>query len=122
MRGVYTIVKLGNVEQLNIEKSKTGSNSIASQMSGYYANLGYNVLHSASDSELIPFIQYESYDTQDKIGSSFTKDLSKERTNITYGLSYKPLSNIVFKADYVKSTNKAKTGVDSWNLGMGWNF
>lgn len=122
MRGVYTVVKLGNVEQLNIEKSKTGSNSIASQMSGYYANLGYNVLHSASDSELIPFIQYESYDTQDKIGSSFTKDLSKERTNITYGLSYKPLSNIVFKADYVKSTNKAKTGVDSWNLGMGWNF
>jgi len=122
LRGVYTVVKLGNVEQLNIEKSKTGSNSIASQMNGFYANLGYNVLRSTSDSELIPFIQYESYDSQNKVGSSYTKDMSKVRTNMTFGLSYKPLSNIVFKADYVKSKNKTKTGVDSWNLGMGWNF
>lgn len=121
-RGVYTIVKLSNVEQLNIEKSKTGTNSIASQMSGYYANVGYNVLQSSSDSELIPFVQFESYDTQDKIASGYLKDSSKERTNMTYGISYKPLSSIVFKADYVKSTNKAKSGVDSWNLGMGWNF
>ena len=91
-------------------------------MSGFYTNLGYNILRSKSDSELIPFVQYESYDTQERVASGFIKDSSKKRTNITYGLAYKPLSNIVFKADYIKSTNKAKTGVDSWNLGMGWNF
>ncbi|MCO4792397.1 MAG: hypothetical protein KC493_01700 [Bacteriovoracaceae bacterium] len=122
LRGVYTMVKLGGIDKLNAEQGKTGSSSIASEMKGYYANLGYNVLHKFTDWELIPFIQYENYNTQSKVGGAFTKDLSKERTNITYGVSVKPIKNIVFKADYVKATNKAKTGVDSWNLGMGWNF
>ncbi|MBK26774.1 MAG: porin [Halobacteriovorax sp.] len=122
LRGMYTVLKLGNTDKLNLEKSLTGTNSIASQMSGYYASLGYNVLHYISDIKLTPFIRYENYNTQDKVGAGFTKDLSKERTNITYGLNLKPVDNIVFKLDYISAKNKAKTGVDSWNLGMGWNF
>lgn len=121
-RGLYTQLKLGNTDKLNTELSKTGSNSVASQMSGYYLTLGYNVLHYVTDWSLIPFVRYENYNTQDKIGTGFTKDLSKERTNLTYGLSVKPLENIVFKLDYITAKNKDKSGVDSWNLGMGWNF
>lgn len=119
---LYTTVKLGKTDNLNTELSKTGTASIASEMSGYYTTLGYNVLRNVTDWELSPFVRYEHYNTQDKVGAAFSKDKSKERTNITYGVSLKPIENIVFKADYVKATNKSKTGVDSWNLGMGWNF
>jgi hypothetical protein len=119
---LYTTVKIGKSDELNIERSKTGNSSIAKEMDGYYLTLGYNVLRGVTDWELSPFVRYENYNTQSKVGAAYTKDLSKDRTNITYGVSVKPLENIVFKADYVKATNKLKTGVDSWNLGMGWNF
>lgn len=122
VRGLYTTLKLGNTDKLNTELSKTGSSSVASQMSGYYFTLGYNVLHYVTDWSLTPFVSYENYNTQDKVGTGFTKDLSKERTNMTYGISLKPIENIVFKLDYVTAKNKNKSGVDSWNLGMGWNF
>jgi hypothetical protein len=37
-------------------------------------------------------------------------------------VTLKPLVNITLKADYTKTTNEAKSGTDSWNLGVGWNF
>ncbi len=118
---VYSLVKIGNIDQLNLERGLSGSNSIASEMSGYWTSLGYNVLRN-SKTKLVPFLRYEAYDTHKKVGSSFTKDLSKDRNNLVYGLSFFPTNEIVFKADYTRSRNKAKTGTDSWNLGFGWNF
>ena len=106
LRGVYSQTKISDVIALNNELGKTGSSSIAEQMKGYYVEIGYDVLHTRSESKLIPFVRYEKYDTQDKVAAGFTKDLSKNVTNITYGINYFPVKNIVFKADYMKSKNK----------------
>lgn len=122
LKGVYSQTKISDALKLNNEFGNTGSSSIAEEMKGYYVEVGYDVLHQRSQSRLIPFIRYEQYNTQDKLATGFTKDLSKDVTNITYGLNYFPVKNIVFKADYMKSKNKAKTGYDTWSLGVGWNF
>lgn len=122
VRALYIDSTIKGADDLNSELGKAATSSIAEKMNGYYVELGYNIISSETDWQLIPFIRYENYDTQATVGSNYTKDKSKNKTNITYGLSAKPLENIVFKVDYIKSSNDASTGVDSFNLGMGWNF
>jgi hypothetical protein len=40
----------------------------------------------------------------------------------TFGVSYKPIAQIVVKADYQRVRNRARTGVNQWNIGLGWLF
>jgi hypothetical protein len=96
--------------------------SVAEKMSGYYVDVGYNVFHGKGECKLTPFVMYEAYNTQDTMPVGFTADDSKNIRNITYGINYNPIANIVFKADYMKTTNQARTGFDTWSLGAGWNF
>lgn len=122
VQGLYVLSKLDGTTTLNNEKGKTGSNAIGSELRGYYLDLGYNVLHGIKDWQLIPFARYEAYNTQEKVESGFSKDPSKERTNTVFGFNAKPNDKVVFKADYTIGKNKAKTGYDTWRLGVGWNF
>ncbi len=121
-RVFYTISSLGNTTQLNNELGKTGSAAVGKKMTGYYAELGYNVLRNITDWSLLPFVRYEKYNTQDEVEATFTKDKSKDRTNTILGINAKPIESIVFKFDYTMAKNKAKTGQDAWRLGFGWNF
>ncbi|MBT3586828.1 MAG: porin [Halobacteriovoraceae bacterium] len=121
MRALYVNSSV-DAGDLSRELGLTGEDTVGEKLTGYYTEVAYNVLRNFSDSQLFPFIRYENYNTQDKVPTGFTKDLSKDRTNITYGLMLKPIERIAFKLDYVKGKNKAKTGNDSWNLGMAWHF
>ena len=40
----------------------------------------------------------------------------------TYGVAWKPLAQIVFKADWQDVSNRAGTGVDQFNLLMGFVY
>lgn len=122
LRGVYTAVELGGIQALNQELGLSGTSGVGSKMNGYYVEAGYNILRSVDDWKLSPFIRYEAYNTQDDVVSGLSKNKSKDRTNITFGVNANPIDNIVFKADYTIGKNEAKTGYDSWNLGVGWLF
>lgn len=121
-KALYVHHALSNVVKLNNELGLTGTSGVGEHMNGVVTELGYNVLHNRASWELLPFIRYEQYNTQSKVAAGFTKDPSKERKNMTFGVNVKPNHHIVFKADYIKGKNKAKTGTDSWNLGVGWHF
>ena len=41
---------------------------------------------------------------------------------LTLGLSFKPIDRLVFKADWQQKRNAARTGVNQWNLGLGYVF
>ncbi|MBT7610808.1 MAG: hypothetical protein HN576_13690 [Bacteriovoracaceae bacterium] len=118
LRVLYTEAFIDNAAAL---KSETGEN-VAEKMRGYYVDLGYDVFHGKSDCQLIPFVMYEAYNTQDTMPTGSIATVAENVRNFTYGINYKPLANIVFKADYMKTTNQAKTGYDTWSLGAGWNF
>ncbi len=122
MRVLYTELFLTNVDDLNAKLNNIRLNSVAKKMSGYFVELGYNVFKGFREDELIPFIRYESLDTQKSLSQGFVKDLLKDQENITIGLNYKPLTGLVFKADYTVGKNKAKKGYNTWNFGAGWNF
>ncbi len=117
-RALWTELTLSNTEELNAEISS----DVAKKMNGYYAELGYDVLYGQSEWKVIPFFRYEVLNTHAEVESSITEQESQDQVHQTFGVVLKPLENISLKADYTKTTNEAKTGKDSWNLGVGWNF
>jgi cell division protein FtsB len=119
--GVQTTID--DVAALNAVLGRTGEDSIGSQMQGYYVQLGYDVLagHTGARS-LTPFARYESYDTQKEVPAGFLRNPANDVNSLTLGIAFKPIDQIVLKADYQKYDNRAKTGVDQINVLLGYIF
>jgi len=97
---------------------------IGSRQSGYYVEAGYNVFDGrrTTAQELSPFVRYEALDTQAAVASGLSADPANDRRILTVGLHYRPIPNIALKLDWQDQGNSAGTGVDQWNLGLGWLF
>ncbi|MFZ4715344.1 MAG: porin [Bacteriovoracaceae bacterium] len=100
----------------------TGNATIGKRLIGAYLQLGYDVLRGKNQQQLIPFVRYSDYNTQDKVPNGFSANLANEVKEYTIGVNYKPHQNIVVKFDYENENNKAQTGVNQYNLGLGFNF
>ena len=99
------------------------SNKLPEIMSGGYLEFDYDIeLKKAA--VLTPFIRVEKYDLNKEFDSSDygAKDESLDRENLLVGLSYKPIDRIVFKADHTWKKNGAETGINEFNLGLGFLY
>jgi hypothetical protein len=124
-RALYARSAVGDVDSLNRILQLAGSQSLGKAQEGFYLSAGYNVLSlfmPGSQAAVYPFIQYEKLNTQKEVPAGFSLDLSKERRNITYGVSYKPHPNVAFKLDYVNRGNEAGNAVDQFNLAVNYLF
>lgn len=98
------------------------ASDFGSSMIGGYLEAGYNVfsLLPAIKSELIPFVRYENYNTQQTAEGSIVADPANHRREITAGIGWKPVSGVAVKADYQyfsdKSDNPSRSRI---NLGIG---
>jgi len=121
LKAMYTLSTISNAKKLNTELASVNTALVAEQMSGYYMEAGYNLLRG-SEMSLEPFVRYERSNTQDKIQAGGVKDKAQDITNIVSGINFYPVANVVVKADYTINKNEAKTGSNSFNMGLGWNF
>ncbi len=118
---------LSNTDEYNsYSKNKVAANNkIGSQMIGYYVEGGYNILKhvSGTEKELVPFVRYEKYDTQNKVESNITKNDAYDIQAVVTGLNLKLTPGAVVKADvsFVKSEAAAEW-TKSVNLGIGVTF
>lgn len=118
---------LSNTNEYNsYSKNKVAANNkIGSQMLGYYVEGGYNILRfvKGTEKELIPFVRYESYDTQHKVESNTTKNDAYDIQAVVTGLNFKLTPGAVVKADvsFVKS-ELATEWTKSVNIGIGVTF
>ena len=72
-----------------------------SLMRGAYLEVGYDVFHPAGLShQLVPFVRFEAYDTQASVTPGFTANPTMHVEELTMGLSYRPIREIVVKADW----------------------
>ena len=101
-------------------------NAIGSTMSGWYVQLGYDLLAHKGDGQdersLTPFIRFSRYNTQDSIPDGFKRNGTMDVEVTTIGVNFKPLDEIVFKADMQFYDNAAGSGVDQFNLAVGYVF
>jgi hypothetical protein len=122
MRALFVRTSLD--EAAAVSASLTPPMDIGSQMNGYYVEAGYNVLARWRNGgqELMPFMRYEALDTQAEVASGSTSDPANDRTVRTYGFRWRPIPNVAIKADWQDLGDAADTGVDRFNLALGWMF
>lgn len=112
---------IGDAAALSVARKQT----IGEENYGWYSELGYDIMpHLFADSTqyLAPFFRYEQMDTIAKAPTGFADDLSKNLQIYQVGLNYKPVPNVVIKADYRNFTQQTGTSPDDFNLGVGFIF
>ena len=125
LRALYARANIGDAAELNQVLGKTGSSGVAKMMDGGYIQAGYNMLSQAAAAggvALTPYVRFEKVDTQATMPVGFERSRSTENTFTTVGVELKPISNVVVKVDHAWVRNDAKTGVNQFNIGLGYAF
>jgi hypothetical protein len=123
LRGLFAQTYVSDAEQVNELNGLVGDASVGSRLTGWYLQAGYDVLHSLGTSQqLLPYVRYETFNTQDDVPDAFAANPANDRTIISIGAAWKPLFNIALKADYQIQRNDADTGVNQFNVNLGYLF
>ena len=125
LRALYARARIGDAVELNQALGRTGSSGVAEMMQGGYVQVGYNVLSQVAEAgavALTPYVRFERVDTQAMMPVGFERSLSTENTFTTVGVELKPISNIVVKVDHAWVGNAAESGVNQFNIGLGYAF
>ena len=115
----------GHINDAALLSQGLGNGVIGQDNYGWYTELGYDVLpliFPDSNHYLAPFYRYERYDTLAGIPSGFLDDPSKDRWIHQFGVQYKPIANVVIKADYRDFHSNGGSVPDDFNLGVGFIF
>ena len=122
---------------LSANKAAQGiSETIGSQNYGWYSEVGYDVLpllFKDTPQYLAPFFRYEKYNTIAKAPEGFAGNLITppvcfsgdphlNQQVFQVGLQYKPIPQVVIKADYRNFSAAKGTVPDDFNLGFGFIF
>jgi hypothetical protein len=121
IRILYAVNTVDQAERV----SRLVNETIGSRMHGWYVAGGYNILtHLAPSSmhALLPYVQYEQFNTQSSVPSGFAADPANDRKTLTLGVMYKPHPDVAFKADYRNNWNGAGTAVNQWNIAANYMF
>lgn len=123
LRGLFSVAMVSEVQRINDAKGLTGDESVGERLLGGYLRAGYDVLHgSPTTHQLIPYVGYEWLNTQDSVPEGFAIDPANEAQIILLGAAWKPMTNLVLKADYQIRSTQSETGVDQFNVALGYLF
>lgn len=127
VKALAAFVSLEKVQELNAARGLSGTNAIGAKAFGYYGEVGYDVMpylcSDARESSLIPFVRWEKFNTQDEVPvASGLSSQANQGTLWVYGMAYKPIDQIVLKADYQDYQIKNNTGVNQVNASLGYTF
>ena len=104
---------------------KTFTDAVGEENYGFYAELGYDILpllFKDTSQYLAPFFRYEQFDTIASAPTGFNDNASKDKQIYQFGVNYKPIPNVVIKADYRNFEAKKGDLPDDFNLGLGFIF
>lgn len=123
VRGLFAQASIDDAGPLNLALGRAANAGIAERMRGGYVQVGYNLLSQrTSTMSLMPYVRFETVDTQDRLPAGYVRDLSRDGTFKTFGVDFKPISNVVVKTDYQWVTNEAGTGRNQFSVNLGYAF
>ena len=114
----------GHIDDADVLSADLGE-TIGESNFGWYTELGYNILPLIlpdSPQYLAPFFRFEQLDPIASAPSGFSDDPNLDRKIYQFGFQYKPIDNVVIKADYRNFTAKKGSVSDEFNLGFGYIF
>jgi len=123
LRGLWADAELDDVAGLNRALALEGNKSVGESMDGYYVQAGYDLFNRRDGAaRLLPFVRWETYDTQAEVPEGWLANPASDVEILTVGLSLQPFEQVVFKADWQDVDNGAGTGVDQFNVALGYVF
>jgi len=123
VRGLWSEATLDDVTALNEALGFEGSNSVGERMEGGYVEIGYDLLSRRQGSQaLIPYLRWERVDTQAEVPGGYDRKGSTDVEVLTLGLAYQPIEQLILKFDWQDREDAAGTGVDQFNVGLGYIF
>ena len=123
VQALTALASVANADDLNELKGLSGSGSVGEKLSGWYAQVGYDLLwSSASEQQLLPYFRYEIVNTQAEVPSGYSSSGSKDFNVTAIGMAWKPIGNTVLKMDYQMHSNASSSGINQFNVAMGWLF
>jgi hypothetical protein len=125
LRGLLASAFVDEAARINDANGLSGADGVGSRLVGGYIEAGYDILHSrASHSawKAIPYMRWEQVDPHDQVPEGFLADPARKQRTLTLGAALSPHPQVVVKGDYVSNSNDAGTGVDQWNLALGYHF
>ncbi len=127
LRTLAAWTSLDDAELINANNGYEEEDSVGDEQFGYYVTVAYNVLTELETGsrylkDITPFFRFENYDTQKSVPAGFSKNPANDRTEYTFGMNYKPIPNVVIKADYQWLENEANSDNNQFNFGMGYVF
>jgi hypothetical protein len=120
LKGLLSQVKIDDAELIGSYDNVgvfTGAN-VPDEVVGYYGEVAYDFMPhilKGTDQYLAPFVRYEDLNY---VGNN------EDVTLMVFGLTYKPIPNVVIKADYsnFEMDDPTQTRADELNVGLGYIF
>jgi hypothetical protein len=124
LRGLYVKTTVSDAAAINEADGFEGDASIGRRQWGWYLQGGFDVLslRAGTRASLTPFVRYERYDTQAEVPSGYARNPENDVKLLTIGAVLKPIEPIAIKIDWQQRKNAARTGVNQWNVGLGYLF
>lgn len=127
LKGQYYVNSISNSLEYNYFTSSDAGkpNDLGSAMNGMYFEAGYDVLRfiTKTDMNLIPFVRFESYNTQSAVEATIIQNHANKVTAITTGLTLKLTKGAVVKTDFQFIKPGDKTNYSKvFNAGIGIMF
>jgi hypothetical protein len=123
-RALWAQSTVGDVVAINQANSLEGDESVGTRQTGWYAEAGFDVLSLVPRSRmsLVPFARYEAWDTQASVPDGYARNPENDVTQWTAGVVFKPIPQVVVKVDGQWRKNAAQTGVNQFNVALGYEF
>ena len=124
-RALYTNHKLTNIDRFNAYITDAANTKFGTKQVGYYYEIAKDMgQYIGSSWYVAPFFRYENLNFHKKTDSSATSNRSYQDLQYwNYGLTVKPIANVVLKADALRHTNPGSNNdYTQYNLGIGWIF
>jgi len=123
IRGLYARSEIKDAVVLNRILELEGNDSIGEILQGGYLQLGYNVLSQHTDKlRLTPYYRFERLNTQSRVPEGYERNPAHDIRIHTAGLEFRPIVNIVIKGEHQWNRDQAGTGVNQFNINLGYNF
>ena len=120
-RALFALASIDQADRI----SRLVNETVGSGMNGWYVAVGYDLMSEIAPTSLhslLPYVQYEVFDTQSSVPSGFQTDPANRRKTVTFGLMYKPDPDVAFKADFQNNWNAAGTAINQWNIAASYIF
>jgi hypothetical protein len=96
LTGLYARTRIGGADRISAQTGTT----VGSRQTGWYIEGAYHLSQLTDTSwDLVPFVRWEEFDTQDKVPAGLSKDPANDQRVITYGLAFYPIPDVALKID-----------------------